>query len=45
MDLGSACLAAPAVAHGRVFIQTKRKLFCFGSADVAPPFVVKPPRG
>jgi outer membrane protein assembly factor BamB len=42
MDLGSACLAAPAVAHGRVFIQTKRKLFCFGSADVALPFVVKP---
>jgi outer membrane protein assembly factor BamB len=42
MDLGSACLAAPAVAHGRVFIQTKRKLFCFGSADAAPPFVVKP---
>ena len=42
MDLGSACLAAPAVAHGRVFIQTKRKLFCFGSAEVAPPFVVKP---
>ena len=42
MDLGSACLAAPAVAHGRVFIQTKRKLFCFGSAAVAPPFVVKP---
>lgn len=42
MDLGSACLAAPSVAHGRVFIQTKRKLFCFGSADVAPPFVAKP---
>ena len=41
MDLGSACLAAPAVAHGRVFIQTKRKLFCFGSADVAPPICSK----
>ena len=24
IDLGSACLAAPSVAHGRVFIQTKK---------------------
>ena len=36
LDLGSACLAAPSVAHGRVFVQTKRKLFCFGSACTSP---------
>ena len=42
LDLGSACLAAPSVAHGRVFVQTKRKLFCFGSDTPAPPFVAQP---
>lgn len=42
MDLGSACLAAPAVAHGRVFVQTKKALHCFGSSDPAPAFVAKP---
>ena len=42
IDLGSACLAAPSVAHGRVFVQTKKKLYCFGSAKPAPPFVVQP---
>ena len=42
IDLGSACLAAPAVAHGRVFVQSKKKLYCFGSKSPAPPFVVKP---
>ena len=42
LDLGSACLAAPSVAHGRVFVQTKRKLFCFGSAAPAPAFVAQP---
>ncbi|MBP52313.1 MAG: hypothetical protein CMI27_04125 [Opitutae bacterium] len=42
IDLKSACLAAPAVAHGRVYIQTKKKLYCFGSADDAPPFVTLP---
>ena len=31
IDLGSTCLAAPAVAHGRVFVQSKKMLFCFGS--------------
>ena len=41
MDLGSACLAAPAVAHGRVFVQTKRKLFCFGSDQPSPPFIAQ----
>ena len=42
MDLGSACLAAPAVAHGRVFVQTKKALHCFGASDPAPAFVAKP---
>lgn len=42
MDLGSACLAAPAVAHGRVFVQTKKALHCFGSSDPGPAFVAKP---
>lgn len=43
MNLGSACLAAPAVAHGRVFVQSKKKLFCFGSDQVSPPFIAKAP--
>ena len=42
MDLGSACLAAPSVAHGRVFVQSKKKLHCFGAGTPAPAFVVKP---
>ena len=42
IDLGSACLAAPAVAHGRVFVQSKKMLFCFGSGEDAPAFVAKP---
>ena len=41
IDLGSACLAAPAVAHGRVYIQTKKKLFCFGSDGEPTPFIAK----
>ena len=41
LDLGSACLAAPSVAHGRVFVQAKRKLFCFGSDSPAPAFVAQ----
>ncbi len=41
IDLGSACLAAPAVAHGRVYIQTKKKLFCFGSDREPTPFIAK----
>lgn len=42
INLKSACLAAPAVAHGRVYVQTKKKLFCFGSGEEAPPFVALP---
>ena len=43
MDLGSACLAAPSMAHGRVFVQAKKKLFCFGSDQAAQAFVARPP--
>ena len=35
IDLGSSCLAAPAVAHGRILIQSKKKLYCFGR-DINP---------
>jgi hypothetical protein len=42
MDLGSACLAAPSMAYGRVFVQTKKKLFCFGSDQAAQAFVARP---
>ena len=41
-ELDGACLAAPSVAHGRVFIQTKKRLYCFGSGDPAPAFVAQP---
>ena len=42
MDLGAACLAAPSMAYGRVFVQTKKKLFCFGSDQSAQAFVARP---
>ena len=41
-ELDGACLAAPAVAHGRVFVQTKKRLYCFGSDAPAPAFVAQP---
>ncbi len=41
-ELDGACLAAPAVAHGRVFVQTKKRLYCFGSDASAPAFVAQP---
>ncbi len=40
--LDGACLAAPSAAHGRVFVQTKKRLYCFGSDLPAPAFVAKP---
>ncbi|MBT3636480.1 MAG: PQQ-binding-like beta-propeller repeat protein [Opitutae bacterium] len=40
--LDGACLAAPSAAHGRVFVQTKKRLYCFGSSQPAPAFVAKP---
>ena len=39
VQLEGACLAAPSVAHGRVFVQSKKRLYCFGSDQVAPAFV------
>ncbi len=39
VQLDGSCLAAPSIAHGRVFIQSKKRLYCFGSNQVAPAFV------
>ena len=30
IDLGSPCLATPSIAHDRILIQTKNRLYCFG---------------
>ena len=37
--LDGACLAAPSAAYGRVFVQAKNRLYCFGSDRPAPDFV------
>jgi len=42
VQLDGSCLAAPAVAHGRVFVQSKKRLYCFGSNRVAPAFISQP---
>ena len=39
VQLDGSCLAAPAVAHGRVFVQSKKRLYCFGSNKIAPAFI------
>ena len=39
VQLDGSCLAAPGVAHGRVFIQSKKRLYCFGSNEIAPAFI------
>jgi outer membrane protein assembly factor BamB len=39
VQLDGSCLAAPGVAHGRVFVQSKKRLYCFGSNEVAPAFI------
>ena len=39
MQLEGSCLAAPSVAHGRVFVQSKKKLYCFGSNKTSPAFI------
>ena len=39
VQLEGSCLAAPSIAHGRVFVQSKKRLYCFGSDQVAPAFV------
>jgi outer membrane protein assembly factor BamB len=41
LGLDGACLAAPSAAHGRIFVQTKKRLYCFGSDSPAPPFVAR----
>jgi len=35
VDLGSPCLAAPAVSSGRILVQSKKQLYCFGN-DLKP---------
>ena len=42
VQLDGSCLAAPAVAHGRVFVQSKKRLYCFCSNRVAPAFISQP---
>ena len=42
VQLDGSCLAAPSVAHGRVFIQSKKRLYCFGSNRTAPAFISQP---
>ena len=37
--LDGACLAAPSAAYGRVFVQSKNRLYCFGSDAKATDFV------
>jgi outer membrane protein assembly factor BamB len=39
VQLDGSCLAAPSVAHGRVFVQSKKRLYCFGSNKIAPAFI------
>ena len=38
IDLGHACLAAPAIAQGRILVQSKKQLHCFGSPKNPSPF-------
>ena len=38
IDLGAPCLSPPSVAHDRILIQTKNKLYCFGNNRPLPPF-------
>jgi len=44
IDLGSSCLAAPAIAQGRVLIQSKDQLFCFGWDQSVKPYKPKLPQ-
>ena len=39
VQLAGACLAAPSISNGRLFIQSKERLYCFGSDKPARPFV------
>lgn len=42
VQLDGSCLAAPSVAYGRIFAQSKKHLYCFGSKTPAPKFAPKP---
>ena len=37
-ELGSTCLAAPAIAQEKILIQAKNKLYCFGKETNSKPF-------
>ncbi|MGE4551283.1 MAG: PQQ-binding-like beta-propeller repeat protein, partial [Opitutales bacterium] len=39
VQLDGACLAAPSVSHGRIFVQSKKRLYCFGSGKQTADFV------
>jgi outer membrane protein assembly factor BamB len=41
IDLGQACLAAPAIAQKKILIQAKNKLYCFGKKTNPKPFRFK----
>ncbi len=41
VQLEGSCLAAPSVAHGRLFVQSKKRLYCFGSNKIAPAFITQ----
>ncbi len=39
IDLFDSCLAAPAIAHGRILIQSKKRLHCFGNPKPTKAFL------
>ena len=41
VQLDGACLAAPSASYGRLFVQSKKRLYCFGSKTTAPDFSTK----
>ncbi|MFP6900995.1 MAG: PQQ-binding-like beta-propeller repeat protein, partial [Opitutales bacterium] len=41
VQLEGACFAAPSVSHGRIFVQSKKRLYCFGSDKKTADFVPK----
>ena len=41
VQLDGACLAAPSASYGRLFVQSKKRLYCFGSKTPAPEFSAK----
>ena len=38
VQLDGACFASPSASHGRLFVQSKKRLYCFGSKTPAPDF-------